>query len=41
MLVHLPAVELEELTELITESWRAKTPERILAACDAVHPTDG
>ena len=40
VLVHLPAVELDELTELITESWRLKAPKRVLAAYDAAHPVD-
>jgi hypothetical protein len=40
VLVHLDAVELDELTELITESWRIKAPKRVLAAYDADHPVD-
>ena len=38
VLVNLPAIELDELTELITESWRLKAPRRVLAAYDAAHP---
>jgi hypothetical protein len=38
VLVNLPAIELDELTELITESWRLKAPKRVLAAYDAEHP---
>lgn len=41
VLVHLPAIELDELTELIVESWRLKAPKRVLAAYDAAHPVDG
>jgi len=32
VLVHLPAVDVEELTELITESWIVKAPKRVLKA---------
>jgi hypothetical protein len=38
VLVHLDAVGLDELEELITESWRLKAPKRVLAAFDAEHP---
>jgi hypothetical protein len=34
VLVHLEAVELDELEELITESWRLKAPKRVLKAFD-------
>ena len=37
VLVHLEAVGLDELEELITESWRLKAPKRVLAAFDAEH----
>ena len=30
VLVHLPAIEVDELTELIVESWRIKAPPRVL-----------
>lgn len=38
VLVNLPAIEVDELTELIVESWRLKAPKRVLAAFDADHP---
>ena len=34
VLVHLPAVEADELTELITESWRLRAPKRLLKEFD-------
>ena len=34
VLVNLPAVDAEELTELITESWRLRAPKRVLKAYD-------
>jgi len=40
VLVNLPAIDVDELTELITESWRRKAPKRVLAAYDAAHPVD-
>lgn len=40
VLVNLPAIELDELTELIVESWRIKAPKRVRAAYDADHPVD-
>lgn len=30
VLVNLPAVDVDELTELITESWRLRAPARVL-----------
>jgi hypothetical protein len=30
VLVNLPAIDVEELTELITDSWRLKAPKRVL-----------
>jgi hypothetical protein len=39
VLVNLPAVGVDELTELITEAWRAKAPTRVLKAYDDSHPT--
>jgi hypothetical protein len=39
VLVHLPAIDVEELTELITESWRLKAPKRVLQRFDEQHPT--
>ena len=38
VLVHLEAIELDELTELITDSWRLKAPKRVLKAFDDAHP---
>lgn len=35
VLVRLRAVDLDELTELLTEAWRARAPRRTLAAFDA------
>ena len=29
VLVHLPAVDVDELTELICDAWRAKAPPRV------------
>jgi hypothetical protein len=34
LLVRLPAIELDELTEVITDSWRARAPRRLLAEFD-------
>ena len=41
VLVNLPAIEVDELTELIIESWRIKAPKRVLAAYDEAHPLEG
>ena len=30
VLVNLPAIDADELAELITESWRLRAPERVL-----------
>jgi len=38
VLVNLPAVDADELAELITESWRNKAPKRVLKAFDEAHP---
>jgi hypothetical protein len=38
VLVRLGAVDLDELTELVTESWRLSAPKRLLATWDAEHP---
>jgi hypothetical protein len=32
VLVNLPAIEVDELAELITESWRLRAPAKVLAA---------
>jgi hypothetical protein len=34
VLVNLPEVEVDELTELIVDSWRVKAPARVLAALE-------
>jgi hypothetical protein len=34
VLVNLPAVDVDELRELITDSWRLKAPKRVLKAFD-------
>ena len=34
VLVNLAAIEVDELTEVITESWRLKAPKRVLKAYD-------
>jgi hypothetical protein len=41
VLVDLAAVDVDELTELIIESWRLKAPKRVLAAYDDAHPVAG
>ncbi len=38
VLVRLSRVDLGEMTELVTESWRVCAPSRMLAAYDAEHP---
>ena len=35
VLVHLDKIGLDELTELITDSWRVKAPTKVLAAYEA------
>jgi len=40
VLVHLKAIDLDELTEVLTESWRARAPRRLLAEFDAANPPD-
>ena len=30
VLVHLPAIDVDELTELVVESWRIKAPPKVL-----------
>ena len=37
VLVRLEAIELDEATELITESWRLRAPERAVTAWDETH----
>lgn len=34
----MATVDVDELEELITESWRLTAPPRVLAAVDADHP---
>lgn len=41
VLVHLPAIGVRELRELITESWRQKAPATLRKAFDADHPRRG
>lgn len=36
-LVRLSQVDLDEMTEIVTESWRLSAPKRLLAAYDAEH----
>jgi hypothetical protein len=38
VLVNLPAIEVEELRELITESWRLRAPRRVLKAYEEQLP---
>jgi hypothetical protein len=38
MLVRLSAIDIDELTELLTESWRLTAPKRLVAEFDAHHP---
>ena len=37
VLVRLPAIEVDELTEVLTDSWRARAPRRLLAEFDREH----
>lgn len=37
-LVRLSQVDLDEMNEIVTESWRLSAPKRLLAAYDAKHP---
>jgi hypothetical protein len=39
-LVRLSQVDLDELTGIVTESWRLCAPKRLLAAYDAGHPPE-
>lgn len=34
VLVRLPAVDVDELTELLTDSWRLRAPKRVAAELD-------
>lgn len=38
VLVRLNRIDLDEMTELVTEAWRLCAPKRMLAAYDAEHP---
>ncbi|CAA9249983.1 MAG: YjbR family protein [uncultured Acidimicrobiales bacterium] len=40
VLVNLEAMEVDELRELIIESWREKAPRRVLAAYDTEHGSE-
>ena len=35
ILVRLPAIEVDELTELLTDGWRAQAPKALVAEVDA------
>lgn len=41
VLVRLAEIDLDELTELVTESWRLAAPKRLRAAFDREHPAGG
>jgi hypothetical protein len=41
VLVNLPAVDVDELTELIADSWRVKAPKRVLHANEHLLPGGG
>jgi len=36
-MVRLPAIDSEELTELLTDAWRSRAPRKLLAAFDAAN----
>ncbi|KAA2265851.1 hypothetical protein F0L68_04220 [Solihabitans fulvus] len=38
LLVRLANIDLDELTELLTDCWRRAAPKRLLAEFDAAHP---
>jgi hypothetical protein len=38
VLVRLNRIDLDEMTELVTEAWRLCAPKRMLTAYDAEHP---
>jgi hypothetical protein len=38
VLVRMDAVDADELTELLSDSWRVRAPKRLRAAFDATHP---
>ena len=38
VLVNLPAMDVDELTEVITDSWRVKAPKRVLKANEHLLP---
>jgi len=37
IMVRLPAIDSEELTELLTDAWRSRAPRKLLAAFDAAN----
>jgi hypothetical protein len=41
VLVNLPAIDVDELTELIVDSWRIKAPKRVLKEHDHELPGPG
>ncbi len=38
LLVRLPAIDVDELAEVLSDSWRARAPRRLLAEHDRDHP---
>jgi len=38
VLVHLDAIDVDEANELITDSWRLRAPNRLVAEWEAEHP---
>jgi hypothetical protein len=38
VLVHLDAIDVDEAKELITDSWRLRGPQRLVAEWEAEHP---
>ena len=37
VLVRLPAIEIDELHEILADAWRVRAPRRLVAALDAAH----
>jgi hypothetical protein len=38
VLVRLDVVDVDEATELVTDSWRLRSPKALVRAWDATHP---
>jgi hypothetical protein len=38
VLVRLATIEVDELTELLTDAWRCQAPKKLVRAYDAEHP---